>query len=336
MSVMDSLTAQALVEALLRIEQARHPLLDRHHLAHVLQQVAQELATVGHATSVTLTVQAALFDPPLPLEVSFGPNPADALDAHVVDLQWAGLSLGTLRLTPPPPDRTTSMLPLLERVARESIAEVYEAERLVQTATLQMRQQLAREVHEEVKQVLPAIRLFAEQAERQITTHPAQAASLMRDVRESAQHGLDALTLWIGAMQQPAPDGTLQDTLERLVVQIERMQPDLVVTSELAPPPLSCTIGTCVLGIVRNALMNVVQHAEASQVTVRVVAQAGGVAIHIHDDGIGCEPQAALAAPGIGLNSLLERVRELHGHAHLTAAPGAGLALEAWLPGDAG
>ncbi len=97
-------------------------------------------------------------------------------------------------------------------------------------------------------------------------------------------------------------------------------------------PVLAPDVSINVFRIVQEALTNVVKHAEASSVSVRLFARAshGEVVLEIEDDGRGFD--AAVARRGLGLVGIEERVRAIGGSLRLAAAPGRGTRFEISIP----
>jgi signal transduction histidine kinase len=74
--------------------------------------------------------------------------------------------------------------------------------------------------------------------------------------------------------------------------------------------------------IVQEALANVRKHAQASHVSIEVVTRSDGVAVAVHDDGVGFDPaQVGRSRPGhLGLTAMRERVAMLGGTIELVSA----------------
>ncbi|MDH4559547.1 histidine kinase [Pseudomonas sp. BN411] len=89
-------------------------------------------------------------------------------------------------------------------------------------------------------------------------------------------------------------------------------------------PPLSCEAKAHLYRLLQEALTNVVRHAGASEVRVRLRAGRRRLRLLVRDDGRGA---GSLAGGGIGLRSMRERARCLGGELKLLTRPGAGLAL---------
>jgi signal transduction histidine kinase len=321
-----------ILQPLLRIEQARQPVTDRATLPPVLQVITQEIQTLLQADTVMITLCAERFDPPWPLGVASGENdPTQTAGIH--EIYWAGVHLATLRIAPPPDDAAlTTMLPLLLRMLGESIAEVRAVELLVQQTQERIRRELADELHASVQQILAGIRLLAERTTREIARDPHYATRLAQDIREAAQQGFTEQRFVIHGTRGHDLRHTFHDDLQRLLDQLTRQVPDLQLTRSLDVPVVSADVAACLIHTVRNVLANIALHAQAQAVHIRIAADDPWVALHIRDDGVGCDLEAALAAPGIGLNSVIERVTTLGGRYQLTGAPGSGVQLDVWLP----
>ncbi len=97
-------------------------------------------------------------------------------------------------------------------------------------------------------------------------------------------------------------------------------------------PELPPDININVFRIVQEALTNVVKHAEARNVSVRLLSPGSHdeLVLEIEDDGCGFD--AARARRGLGLVGIEERVRAIGGSLRLTAAPGRGTRFEIIIP----
>ena len=84
--------------------------------------------------------------------------------------------------------------------------------------------------------------------------------------------------------------------------------------------------------LVQEALTNVVKHAEAVRVSVRVADEEndGIVCVEVRDDGRGFDTR--VASEGFGLLGMRERVEAIHGSLSVDSTPGGGTKLVARLP----
>jgi signal transduction histidine kinase len=91
-------------------------------------------------------------------------------------------------------------------------------------------------------------------------------------------------------------------------------------------------------------LTNIRKHAQASEVTIELVKEAGFVILSVQDNGVGIEnPEAGsenvvlaggwqIPAGHFGLIGIQERVKSLGGNFQLTSAPNQGTTIRVELP----
>jgi PAS domain S-box-containing protein len=106
------------------------------------------------------------------------------------------------------------------------------------------------------------------------------------------------------------------------------------VTSELEGR-LDPVVETALFRVARQALANVVDHAEATHVLVAIECTARGVVLRVSDDGCGFDPDHVQVLADIahfGLIAMRERVEALGGRFRVTTGPGRGTVVEARLP----
>jgi signal transduction histidine kinase len=88
--------------------------------------------------------------------------------------------------------------------------------------------------------------------------------------------------------------------------------------------------------VAEEALMNVVKHASATEVTVRLYCEAGVLRLDIHDNGIGFDIEAArsraTAGASVGLLSMRERAAVAGGRITLRRVPAGGTRISALFP----
>jgi signal transduction histidine kinase len=98
--------------------------------------------------------------------------------------------------------------------------------------------------------------------------------------------------------------------------------------------PLSPRVETQLFGIGREALSNVMKHAQATRATVLVEYRLGRVFVEISDDGRGFDPSAE--RPGhYGLESMRSRAAEIGGLLTITSIRGRGTVVRMEAPLEA-
>jgi PAS domain S-box-containing protein len=88
----------------------------------------------------------------------------------------------------------------------------------------------------------------------------------------------------------------------------------------------------CLYRIAQEALHNVVKHSGASRATVVLQGDVGEVVLSIADNGLGFDPAAAGQQDTLGLVSMRERARLVHGRLIVSSKPGGGTTIEVRVP----
>jgi signal transduction histidine kinase len=188
-------------------------------------------------------------------------------------------------------------------------------------ALLEDRDRIARDMHDHVIQRLFATGLSLQSTSR-LAEHPTVAARL-----DEAVDNLDAaikdIRQTIFALHRARPAGELNDEIAELVraaTQALGFVPDLTIDGPL--DSLNAELEADLVAVVREGLANVVRHARASSVSVRITLD-GAVQIEVADDGVGVSPTAVQS----GLANLRERAESHGGSLHLRAGTPRGTVL---------
>jgi len=91
-------------------------------------------------------------------------------------------------------------------------------------------------------------------------------------------------------------------------------------------------VALCLYSVTQEALHNVVKHSGARTVTVELTASDGELRLSISDDGKGFDVEAARDGAGLGLLSMTERVRLVHGRIEWRSRPAAGTRVDVRVP----
>jgi signal transduction histidine kinase len=204
-----------------------------------------------------------------------------------------------------------------------------EAEKLrEQTAWLEQRTTVARELHDVVGHLVTAIVV---QAEAGRVSDPAQALRTIGDLGRTALAELDTLVVHLrnpgSALSLTAPPRLL-DIDELLAEPLRRQGVTVVVHVE---PETGLDEGgvLTVYRIAQEALTNVARHARARHAWVELGRVGGDVRLRVSDDGVG---PAHVPGPDSGLVGIDERVTARGGTWELTERPGGGTVLDVSLP----
>jgi two-component system sensor histidine kinase DegS len=84
--------------------------------------------------------------------------------------------------------------------------------------------------------------------------------------------------------------------------------------------------------VAQEALTNVVKHAQATQVDVRLLFLPSTVKLQVEDNGCGFDLSARTQRPAWGLLGMEERAKLLEGQVTIRSAPGQGTCVEMTIP----
>lgn len=252
------------------------------------------------------------------------------LDVLVVPLRDNEGLYGMLRLALPAGRRLEDwQTQLLEALSRHigialGISRRTEQERLL--ALQEERSVIARELHDSIAQSLSYMKIQASLLQPVLADprQRQQAETILRDLREgisSAYRQLRELLVTFRLKMH----GDFIDLLRRTVHEMtERGGVPIQLETHLEGCHLSPNQEIHSLQIIREALYNVVRHAEASHILVKVLHAEGEVRVSVEDDGVGLPPATATPAHHYGLNIMRERAAGLRGHLEIGNRPGGG------------
>lgn len=104
------------------------------------------------------------------------------------------------------------------------------------------------------------------------------------------------------------------------------------MTVEGTPVRGAATTEEQVLRIGREAVANVLRHAEATRVHLHLQYEGSRVTLVVSDDGKGFDPASPAGTDHFGLTTMRERAESVGGTLHITSAPGAGTTVTATVP----
>jgi signal transduction histidine kinase len=94
---------------------------------------------------------------------------------------------------------------------------------------------------------------------------------------------------------------------------------------------LSREMETAIFRVIQESLTNIHRHSESATATIRISRSAEHLEIEIADKGRGM-PQDNKLRPGVGLQGMRERVRQLGGNFEIHSTAGSGTTITAKLP----
>jgi signal transduction histidine kinase len=199
------------------------------------------------------------------------------------------------------------------------------------TAQEEERRSIARDLHDEMGQVVTAMTLDLQRAAA--AAAPEKKNDLIGRALLGAQRLLDTIHE-IAARIRPSllDDLGLKDAVQSFLSDYEHrtgiaVRADLNLESKTVPAKVSENI----YRIMQEALTNTTKHAKATAVTVGISALPDRIALTVSDNGIGFTP-AAVDGKRLGLLGMRERAELLNGAFTVQSEPGKGTLVKVELP----
>jgi PAS domain S-box-containing protein len=194
---------------------------------------------------------------------------------------------------------------------------------------------LARELHDQIGQVLTAVKIKLQMLGRHIAV-PALNARL-----DDSVHIVDAAIDEVRRLARSLRPSQLDD-----LGLIAALRAHVAAQAELgkfhaqfsAPdelPPLADDIEIAAFRIAQEALTNVLRHAHAGEVRVEIDTDGRDLTLLVRDDGVGFARESgseSAAGASLGLVSMEERAALAGGSVRIESAPGAGTEVRAVFP----
>jgi two-component system sensor histidine kinase DesK len=179
------------------------------------------------------------------------------------------------------------------RIAQASVEEM---------ARIAERERIGRDLHDLLGHTLSVIVLKAELASRLTDKDPQRAATEIREVERISREALAEVRK---AVRGYRSEGLLDEVAnaERVLV-AAGITPEISVRPAALPPDEERALAYAL----REAVTNVVRHANATRCWIRLIEEGGRTLLEVRDNGRG-----GLAPEGSGLSGMRERLRQVAG-----------------------
>jgi PAS domain S-box-containing protein len=214
----------------------------------------------------------------------------------------------------------------------DRLQEVNRINKAVIDAQEKERMQIGMELHDHVQQILAGAMLTLDYAESQFDDRKSSMEAL-RDVKSYLDLGIHELRR---LSHQLAPSMKTAEQLPEKINELvhsmnagDRLRIDVDTDRFLTLEDEELELA--IYRIIQEQLNNILKHAEAKRVTIRLDQTDDGLLLSIRDDGKGFDPAAR--APGIGLENIRRRAVAMNGDLKILSAPGKGCELILQAPG---
>lgn len=222
-----------------------------------------------------------------------------------------------------------------QRELRRHQAQLQDLTKKLFTAQEDERQRIARDLHDDVSQRLAALVLDIASLEQRPPLMPELIPASLAPVREQLEQLSDDLHN-IAYKLHPSLLGHagLRPAVEDHILRVSKRTGLRIVLEAgdgLGAIPLDQSL--CLFRVMQESLQNIIKHANATEVIVRLSGSSKGVGVSVADNGKGFDGADTSAHhKGLGLISMQERLRLLNGFLHVHSSPSDGTKVCAWIP----
>ncbi len=200
----------------------------------------------------------------------------------------------------------------------------------------QEKQRIARELHDDVVQRLALLSLELEGVQEDIPDVASelrtrigalgnQTAQIVDDV-QLLSHELHSSKLeYLGIV------GATKNFCEEFG---ERQKVEIDFQSHHLPASLPNELSLSLFRVLQEALRNAAKHSGVKRFEVRLWGSTGEIQLTISDRGAGFDTETAMKSTGLGLTSMQERLRLVHGELSINSQPRGGTTIHARVPFD--
>jgi signal transduction histidine kinase len=292
----------------------------------------------------TQTIEYVEDDPRLPDEVRALHRTKAVKGMMVTPLVLGATTLGWIKLSyqtvPDCADAQWWRVVLIEAIARQAALalhhnRVVERSRIEERrkATLEERNRLARDIHDNLAQGFGAILMQLQAAQREAAAAPAGVVSKLNTAIDLARTHMVEARRSVGTLRPNiGSDEEMTVALKRIADRAQLTTSTPIETRFDALPRYGDIVEREIIGIAQEALTNAVRHARAGRITVQAsTIRSLGLRLSVADNGRGIARDGASA--GFGLTSMQERAARIGASLTIVTAPRSGTEVVlAWEP----
>ncbi len=230
-----------------------------------------------------------------------------------------------------------------EIVSRQAAqAELIAKERSL--AIVNEREHLSRELHDGLAQITNTIGLQIQTAQTFMERGEANTAyaNLDRAFELARDANTEIRQFILGLRDNVEPHKkSFWNALHVYIDEYKRMtgvEPTLCLPAYDTLPDINPAVEHHLLHIIKEALMNIVKHAQAKQVDIFLGVDSRSLVVTISDDGLGFRPPNSFDKSGLhfGLSMMYERAKNIGGRIQLVSRPGYGTKVFLFVPIQSG
>jgi signal transduction histidine kinase len=201
------------------------------------------------------------------------------------------------------------------------------------------RERLAHDLHDTLAQSFAGIGFYLQglyNGMRGGNTSHEKAIAMLHDACDMVAHSHREASASIAALHPDADEG--QDFL----VALDRFTSELLHSSHLditlplsferegIPQPLSMPVRDSLFHIGREAITNMIRHAHATEMTIKLRYEAKGIVLEVRDNGVGFH--VGQQSKGFGIRGMRSRCAKIGARINIASTPSEGTTITVYAP----
>lgn len=205
-------------------------------------------------------------------------------------------------------------------------------QKLITEAAIQVqekeREEIGKELHDNINQILASTKLYLELA---LSGNLETLGDAISRSYQNVTFIIEEIRRLSKKLVPPSLDATLAEAIQDLIDEIQAITPvKILLMTSLDEKLLNENIKLMIYRIVQEQINNILKHAAAGQVEIKIGADPEKLELVITDNGVGFDTNKK--SKGIGLRNIDNRVRFYNGITHVISRPGKGCRLEISIP----
>lgn len=228
-----------------------------------------------------------------------------------------------------------TQLKLKETQLRESRDQVRQLAAHSENIREQERTRIARELHDEMGQQLTVLRLDASLIVKRFGQVSPELTDMLTNMKKGIDSSISVMRNVATSLRPLALDAGLVSAVDWLLESLQqRTGIQCSLTVEGVDTGLGAGLTTTAFRVVQESVTNVIRHAEATRLSIRLTINKRELFLGIADNGIGFDAVSVSACSHFGLMGIRERVLIYGGTTTIDTEPGRGTTLSVIIPID--
>jgi two-component system, NarL family, sensor histidine kinase UhpB len=214
-----------------------------------------------------------------------------------------------------------------EAARKNKLEQQKEINRLMIKTQENERNELGRELHDNINQILAAVKL---QLEFSLENYDEEKNTVERCKNNIEEVIREIRNLSHRLVLPRFAETCLMTEIQKTMHSIAQQQPVLLNMHGLNESLLTDNIKETLYRIIQEQLTNIIRHARSKKAMIKLYNTETAVFLSIEDDGIGFN--TSQSRNGVGITNILNRVEAYNGSVRIFSSPGKGCRLEASIP----